>query len=72
MTAPRFKGAPFNLRTIRWHKARRGFEWQYWNHRVGRWCRHTRRPWPTDQARAEIAQWVYGCDPSDVVIEMAP
>lgn len=68
-TAPRFKGAPFNLRTIRWHRTKRGWEWQYWNYRVNRWCRYTKEALSADDARQRIAQFVYGCDPGALAIE---
>jgi hypothetical protein len=68
-TPPRFKGAPFNLRTIRWHKTRRGWEWQYWNFRVDRWTRFTKERLSADMARIQIAQHVYGCDPAAIAIE---
>jgi hypothetical protein len=66
---PRYKGAPFNPRTIRWHRARGGMEWQYWNVKVARFCRHTRQPWPVERARQEMARWCYGCDPEQLTVE---
>lgn len=69
--APRFKGAPFNLRTIRWHRTRRGWEWQYWNYRVNRWCRYTAQAITVDEARRRTAQSVYGCDVESVTVEAA-
>ena len=71
MIAPRFKGAPFNLRTIRWHRSRRGWEWQYWNYKVNRWCRYTIEALAADEARFRIAQSIYGCQPTDVTVEAA-
>ncbi len=70
MTAARFKGAPFNLRTIRQHRTRKGLEWQYWNSKVGRWCRYTTQPAGLEDARQRIAQWCYGCAPEDVAVEV--
>lgn len=70
MNAARFKGAPFNLRTIRYHRTRAGQEWQYWNYRVGRWCRFTKQPLGAPQAKVQIAANVYGCAPEDVTIEL--
>jgi len=70
MSAAKFKnGAPFNLQTIRWHAARGGWEWQYWNHRINRWKRYTRKSLPSAEARQEIARYVYGVDPDRVAVE---
>lgn len=66
---PRFKGAPFNPRTIRWHKTRRGWEWQYWNYKVGRFCRHTRQALTVEQAKIAMASACYGCAPEDITVE---
>jgi hypothetical protein len=59
------------LTKIRWHKTKRGWEWQYWNYRddVLRWCRYTREPLTPDEARQRIAQFCYGCDPKTVTID---
>ena len=68
-TYPRFKGAPFNPHTIRWHRTRHGHEWQYWNVKVGRWCRYTKEPLTEALARERMAQWCFGCDPKLITVE---
>lgn len=65
----RFKGAPFSPFTIRRHKARSGYEWQYWNYRVGRFCRATKRELTPNEAREFIAANCYGCDPCQITLE---
>jgi hypothetical protein len=47
---------PQNTRSIRWHRTRSGWEWQYWNVKVSRWSRYTREKLDPLSARALIAQ----------------
>lgn len=61
-------GEPQNIRSARWHRTRRGFEWQYWNWRVARWSRYTREQLSPDEARERVAKFVYGCEIDDVAI----
>jgi hypothetical protein len=59
---------PQNTRSIRYHRARSGYEWQYWNAKVSRWSRYTKMPADPFAVRRSIAQWCYGCDPEQVTI----
>lgn len=65
-------GEPQNTRSIRYHRTRCGWEWQYWNVKVSRWSRYTRKPIPSHEARNAIAQWCYGCEPQRVSVLAAP
>jgi hypothetical protein len=62
-------GEPQNTRTIRWHRTRQGYEWQYWNVKVSRWSRYTRDSLSAEEARNRIAQWCYGCEPDNVTVQ---